>query len=558
MSNPYLEPIVELTKKILNNNPESLAKSVQKDIFVHWDSDNEWIYSTMAGFLFASVFSEKYGKGKNVKSDKAKQYILSLFQQLTEAAVDDRWYHLQDRKGDPNIDRFTMLPFLESFLGFESKLPLKLRNKVFEKIKSILNVQLNEYGKVKMADNPYPNMDIYYCLIMLLGSKITGEKKYYREFIKFLEILENAQFSGGAWTYINGTNECPVYHDINTILCGRIWELSHEEKALNMLKKSIPYYPQIISSSGLPEYYTDPWWKHGWDIQMPIAPDLVSSITGDQHNRWIGNKCRDDFLASFKSMNNQNMINSLPWVIYTAMSWKNIAEKELPVNVIYHDENIEGPRGKFNEWNWAATARYGSDTVVGAMDNSESQDSLSFLSGITPEINYHPDKEFKQTGLRRLNLAMIPPKTKGITSIEKDHCKFEVSYQMACLRSIWDQQAFPFLWQCRQTWRMDKHSLIGKIEIISNKNQESPPPRVRIRWGKNQELQKISENTFKYGSFLLKILQSDFSRQTIKSAPVCCYLTVKDGTELILELEKESGKYKNNETFSLQLEIHKS
>ena len=37
-------------------------------------------------------------------------HVESLLARLIDSAVDDRWHHNQRRRGDPDIDRFTLLP----------------------------------------------------------------------------------------------------------------------------------------------------------------------------------------------------------------------------------------------------------------------------------------------------------------------------------------------------------------------------------------------------------------------------------------------------------------
>ncbi|MFA5646587.1 MAG: hypothetical protein WDA18_09615 [Candidatus Ratteibacteria bacterium] len=556
--NPYTALIEREAENLLAHSPESLMKEFllnNKKSMRHISVDSEWKYTRFANWLciIAYMTRAKEKVWNKTKLASAHTMIFFLFTLLLNASKEDRWYHNQPGKGDSNIDRFVLLPFIEAYLMVKKSLPKALASKIENKIKGVLDLQIEEYGKKKPSPAPnkdiflcrkgrtgyYPNMDVYYALFMYLGWKITKQPSYKKEFQQILRYLEKAQFPDGGWTYIKGTNECPAYHDIIVIVLARLWQVSQDKTVIDMLQKSASYYPLLLGQSLTPEYYTDPWWKHYWRPQSPQGPDIVASVTGDRYNRWIGNRLP-------RSAKKKDGLLSL----YTALLWKPVKEKSYAKERIVYDANIEGPRGQFKNWSWAATARYGSDTIVGALVHTHNQDIIGVL-GILPEIKA---EKRRLLHAKQDSIGITPKGTKGITSITKKGCSFDVSYQMAHFRSIWEVEPFPWLWKCRQQWEMNKDSLHGIITVTSLATQSSPSPWIRIRFGKEKSLLRINKKLFSYGPLQLKIGKSDFDKIKIRQAPAFPYAIRNDSTDIIL-YTKEKTDHVKGAIFAIEISI---
>jgi hypothetical protein len=551
--NPYLPWIDRIVEHMLGHDPETLARSLWRDRYTHWNADNEWRYRLMAGFLYTTAFAHTSGTSRWHNATVTRDYCLPLFDRLVDAARDDRWYHLAPGQGDSNLDRYTLLLLMDAFLLMRHELSPALTGKVLSKIDGALRVQIEEFSRPKKDDQPYPNMDAIFCQIMVLGHGLTKYDGCQREAERFLKILESAQFPGGAWTYIQGTNECPIYHGGDLVALGRIWEANRDERVQRMIQRSVPYYPQIASHELVAEYYTDPWWKHQWVDLDPWGPDIVASLTGDGRNRWMANRLRDAFGAKLMAMNDAEPHFCLPWFVDAARLWQDVPETPPESIFLTYDANIEGPRARWADWSWAATARYGSDTIVGAMLNRQQDGHVVALMGITPEIEHQHEGQ-PDAGMTRLALGVTPCGTRGTTQIEGDRATFDVTYQMASFRSVWGQAPYPSAWECRQHWQMDAHALRGQIEVVSLKDQDAPSPLVRIRWGRHLRLEELPAGGYVYGPFCLHIRRSDFPTRLIQPATACVYETVQDATQLILR-PPPATHYAQGQTFALELEI---
>jgi len=525
-SNPYITSIDRTVERLLAEDPIELWRRRMGDRMVHLDADNEWKYPGIADFMATAAFAFTCEQSRWHDQTDVLDYIVARLAWLIDAAVDDRWYHLGERKGDPNIDRFTLLPVLETLRCVESRLPADLATRTRAKANIVLDNQIAEFGSGRTAfckGALYPNMDAYYALIMALGYDLFDRDDCRADRDRFIRRLDEAMFAGGAWTYIDGTNECPIYHNINAALCARMWLLTGDETCRSMIERSAGYYPQIVTPAGIPEYHTDPWWKHAWAPLGSPGPDIVASLTGDGRNRWIGDVVR----AAGESDEQRNLLQH----VYAAMLWRDVKSQPLVTDVVWLDQNTEGPRGRFADWSWAVTARYGSDTIVGAMAN----DGTAALMAVTAQIGGEGD-----VGLQRMALGMTPRETRGETRIDGLAAEFDVTYQLACFRSIWESQPFPAKWQCRQNWGMDERGMRGRIEMTSLCDQLSAAPQVRLRFGRCRDMERVEAGTWRYGPFTVTVSESDFTGGDIRSTAACAYEKVEDASELVLSRCAES------------------
>ncbi len=551
MKNPYLPLLDRITEKLIGHDDlYAHARSFREDIFEHWVKDNEWIHAFAANYAAALAFSFANPESRWAGNPRVLSAAEKIISSVVEAGIGDRWYHGGAGMGDTNIDRFTAVPLTEAVRLMGDKLPRETLEQALEKIDSVLRVQVEEYGNKQKS--LYPNMDACYCVMMKLGHGLLGREEYLREHLRFLTRLEKAQFEDGGWTYIDGTNECPGYHDMNVLLLGRLTLLPGPERARAMLGKSAPYYPQTVSSCGLAEYYTDPWWKHSWKNLRSFGPDAVSSITGDEKNRYIGDMVRSRTENNLISGYTDN--TSLLFLVYSAMLWRDVKADPVEENIIFHDRNIEGPRGRFPGWSWAATARYGCDTTVGAMANYCGEGRFSALLGIRPEILRRPDGGEDRANDRR-SLGMIPRDCAIKTSIESDTAFFEAAYSMADHRAIWGVEPFPLAWECRQSWRLSPGSLDGRIEIISLKKQKSDLPVVRIRWGNYGRVEENGAGEFSYGPFLCRVKGKDFPRKAIQKSKTMPCRKEEDAWEIVLSTGETKRLCDEGLSFSVDIRI---
>lgn len=561
---PYHEALLGLGETLADWTPDDVLNRPRPKLYSHWHARNEWVYAEMANVLLGGAYAWAYGDGDADTQTRRLGFCAAFLDALVDAAVEDRWFHRGQGMGDPNIDRFTLLPTLEAYLLVADALTPPLRERFLTKLNGILNVQYNEYGGGSREDvppEPYPNMDVYYCLIMLHGYHITGDERWKSEFEDYLQLLEDAQFEDGGWTYIKGTNECPVYHDINVTLMARIHDLSGAPSAMAQIRRSVPYYPFVVAPNGVAETHTDCWWKHGWGMQGPHAPDVVASLTGDGRNRWIGDLRRDAALRGMQTVFDKHEERwpnngSVLFTYYAAHFWKPISPEEPPVDIVRYDRNIQGPRGRFTHWSWAATAGYCCDTLVGAVAHRPDDPRPCALMAVTAEIPYwEPDGPHPGNG--RMHLCVPPERMAGETRIEGDTAVFEAAYPMACTRTIFNKPTFPTEWRCHQRWQLSRECMQGEIRIVAEKNQIARPPSLRLRFGKGLPLEKLEEDTYRCGPFTLGLDAPDFGYRTIAPAPIMLTHVKKEAAELLAcsAPDLDEQQYNAGQSFTARVTI---
>ncbi|MCC6579487.1 MAG: hypothetical protein IT440_03540 [Phycisphaeraceae bacterium] len=551
--NPYLPWLDGIVEQFIRRDPEAIAREKWSGQILHWDDDNEWQYRDMGGFLYAAAVVHTMPSSRWYGSEETRRYCFGMAQRLVDAARDDRWFHLDPRKGDGNIDRYVLLDLMCAFQVLRAEMDGELADRVLQTIRRTMRVQMEEFGRSNKDDQPYPNMDVIYALIMILGHKLTGVDACKCEADRFLNILERGQFPDGAWTYFHGTNECPVYHSGTLLTLAMLWDISRDSRVWRMIERSIPYYPRLVSLEMVPEFYTDPWWKHQWMELDTWGPDVVASLTGDGQNRWIADRLRALENEKPLSLSDVGSKYLLSWVVYSAKLWREVTPVPLDRTYLIHDANIEGPRARWDDWSWAATARVGSDTLVGAMSNRLHDGHVVALMGVTPEIEHQAEGK-PDSGMGRHALGMTPPDTHGSTVITDRKAVFEAYYPMATFRGIWGAELYPTAWHCRQRWEMDEHALRGHIEVVSLKDQSSPAPLVRIRFGRFLTMEETAPGLYAYGPFQLRIGRSDFPIRQMTQTAACIYQTTQDATQLLLR-SPSHDRYAQGQTFVLELDI---
>jgi hypothetical protein len=546
--NPYisvLDKAVEQLIKVEDFFP--YIRERQKDEFVYWKKENEWVYPFTANYLVGLSYAYSEKTSKWFDNNEILSQVEGELSRLIDAAVDDRWYHLEQGMGDRNIDRFTALPVFDILDLLGEKMSTDLREKTFAKLDAVLQVQLKEFGE---KGRIYPNMDIYYCFLMWHGNRLFNRKEYEEEYLTYLERIEGAQFEDGGWTYIKGTTECIQYHDLNVSAIGHLARIGNNERAAAMIEKSVPYYKHAVSSAGIAEYYTDPWWKHCWEGFSCYGPDIVASLTGDRQNRWIADLGRDNTWKDLITPANGKLL----FFYYAASAWQDIDPEPVPDNTVLYDKNINGPRGRFSDWLWAANSRYGCDTAAAAMANYYKDDEIVSLLGVSPEIPYRPDGGVDEANDRHA-LGLIPEEVKTATDIDNLKADFSITYMMSDHRTIWDVEPFPLKWECTQKWVLGESSMTGTIKVTSLEEQMSPLPRIRIRWGTNGEVIDNDNDNFNYGPFTCKVKRCDFTSYKIEKTRVMPCKTNDNAWQIVYTVDGEDRICKAGESFEFDMVV---
>jgi hypothetical protein len=416
---------------------------------------------------------------------------------------------------DPNINRFCYVPAFEAYLllreTWPDLIPPSKRREWEASARTVTEFQLKTYGgKVdRHGAGWYPNMDVHYLLLMELASRIFTEPRWHAEAERFLKLIAHSFYPDGAFTYIGRENECFVYHEIDVTHLARYWQLTGSRVARDLVLASAPYYPCNVEPGGVPEYYTDCFWKHYWAGASPIGPDIVASMLHAFRPGETGLAAENRRIANVE----------LKWVkpshyyaIYAATLWRDFPETPQRDGYIMYDRNVEGPRGRFGHWSFAGTTRdpgkgaQGRDTFVGAMLTSKEEKQFPLdaaLQVVTSQYRLEP------AGLRWRSCRYLAANEENAVTVAKDFAALTTRYRIQNV--AWGGKSTLTNWEGQQEWIQTPHRVIGTLSIRPLDDEKAYSIHGRVRLGQKLILEKQDDGTFRYGGLRVKLHEHNYS-----------------------------------------------
>ena len=405
---------------------------------------------------------------------------------------------------DPNINRFTLVPTMDALLVLLHTYPGVLLPSKLEEWRHSMRVassyQVESYGSPVTAGR-YPNMDVHYMHMMGLAGRLLDDKTYTKEGRRFLGFVADCLYADGAFTYHGYQNECYVYHQLNIAHLARYWQLTGDPLARETIVKSRPYYPYNVEPGGVPEYYTDCFWKHYWGGAAPEGPEIVAGITDCPLNKRVAN-------------------TELQWTkpnsyyaIYAANFYKPFADQPLPDDFIIYDRNIEGPRGRFGRFSFAGTGRVipsghqGKDTFVGCLVTDEPTRRFPLnaaLQVVTNEFRLAPG------GQRWRSCRFLSQDEKNATIVAESFAALTTYYRIQNV--AWGGRSTLTDWAANQQWLLTPGRLVGLLEIETLSDQKAHSVHGRVRFGMRQQIEKKDDALFfKYGGLLCRLHEHSYA-----------------------------------------------
>ena len=284
----------------------------------------------------------------------------------------------------------------------------------------------------------------------------------------------------GAFAYIHLQNECHIYHQLDVAYLARFGKLSGDPAVWELLRKTIPYYPYNVEPAGMPEYYTDPSWKHYWAGGEAIGPGIIAGLFGDLRNQRVAETC-----AAIWGYG-RGHVGAI-----AAEAWKPVAPQPLPDNYVIHDTNICGPRGRYGPWSFAGNGRnygvgfQGKDTFVGCMLTDPQRRPLpldSAVQVVTAEVRLN------RTENHWLGGRCFAAQERLSTALGPDFGSLAVRYTV--IRPQWQYKQDETLpWEGVQTWYCSKSRLVGLVSLESTADDRRAAIHGRIRLGLKRTLE---------------------------------------------------------------------
>jgi len=530
--NPYFQSVVEGVRPWTTRE-----QTWEKGSRGYRSIPNAWTFRSLGDQVYAQVWAMTR-PGSPVHHDpQLGANALSIFDtvahQHTEGDFNIDRTAVHGR--DPNINRFCPAPTPDAWClllaTYPDLLPSAKRADVERGLRVLADYQVTDYGLPRLERTPhekhpvYPNMDVHFILIMELAHRLWGDEVFARERDARLDMLLGSVYPMGAWPYINTQNECFVYHKLNVLYMARFWQLtgrrglsqfsrsengtvpladpglspsSRSENGtvplrsavLEMLRKTIPYYPDNVEPAGVPEYYTDACWKHYWAGAAPEGPDTIAGLFDDPLNKRVAEVC-----AQVQGYDRGQ------YAAIAAEFFKPIASNPLRDGYVMFDENVQGPRGRYGTWSFAANGRnygveyQGKDTFVGCMVTEPEARPLPLdaaLQVVTTEVRLnHTDNHWRggrcHSALEKLTTAVGP----GFGSLA-------VRYTVS--KPNWHHERDELLpWTGTQQWYLSERRLVGLVALEATADEPRAAVHGRIRLGVKREIERLADDDWKYG-----------------------------------------------------------
>jgi len=509
--NPYARGLLGRVRSVRNSKT-----LYQKGDEGYEQIDNAWTFSSMGNSLYVAAWGLCCPDSPHAADPDLLVGVLRLMQAVFQNHRDGDFNPGREAVYgyDPNINRFCFVPTFEAYLLLTATYPdLVLPSKRAEWLASArvaTEFQIDTYGARADEEPPhcyYANMDVHYMLMLELASRMFDSPRYHEQAERFCRLTAEALYPDGAFAYHGFQNECFTYHKINVAHLARYWQLTGSALARDTVVKSRPYYPYNVEPGGVPEYYTDCFWKHYWSGMSPLGPEIVAGMTGCPHNRRIAkDELRWDQPNGY-------------YAIYAASLYRpDIDDEPLPDNYLLYDRNVEGPRGRFGRWSFGGTTRFfgegqqGKDTFVGGMvvDEPTRRYPLSAaLQVVTSQYRLEPRKPDEGNGRRWRECRYLSQEERNAVTIAGEFAALTTRYRIQNV--AWGGKSTLTDWAGNQQWILTPHRLVGVLEIEPLSDQQAYSIHGRIRFGLEKEIVRDDDARFRYGALVCRLHEHNYA-----------------------------------------------
>lgn len=478
--------------------------------------DNAWTFSSLGNNVYAGAWALCCPDSPHAADPDLLVRVLRLMQVIFQNHRDGDFNPGRQAiyGSDPNINRFCFVPTFEAYLLLAATYPdLVLPSKRAEWLASAqvaTEFQIETYG-VRAKNEPpecyYANMDVHYMLMLELAARMFHSPRYHEEAERFLKLTADALYPDGAFSYHGFQNECFVYHQINVAHLARYWQLTGSELARDTVVKSRPYYPCNVEPGGVPEYYTDCFWKHYWSGASPIGPEIVAGLTGCPQNRRIAkDELRWEKPDSY-------------YAIYAATLYRpDIQDQPLPDNFLIYDRNVEGPRGRFGRWSFAGTTRFfgagqqGKDTFVGGLVGDEPTRRYPLnaaLQVVANQYRLEPRQPDEGNCRRWRECRYLSQDERNAVTIAAGFATLTTRYRIQNV--AWGGKSTLTDWAGNQQWILTPNRLVGVLEIEPLSDQQAYSIHGRIRFGLEKQIERKDAASFQYGALICRLHEHNYA-----------------------------------------------
>lgn len=433
--------------------------------------ESTWEQRRTAEYLFPAAKELAEGRLSEDQRRATLAAIISWLDSLLEQSEPSGtwWDPARKNGGDPNVNRFVLLPILDTIFLLRGLPEVDKRfDDVWKlKLKRAIDFQFDAYsGKVQwdwaaLAKGQYPNQDIYTALIMALSDRIFRENRYKDLANELIRSLETNLLPNGAFHYIGQENESPLYHAVVQMILGRYYEITQEPAALRILKLSAEYWLLTLSAEGIAEAWSDVWWKQQWAPIPDTALSISAAVTNNPQLNW----------HKWQLLKYQRARGSFGDA-YGAYWWRTSVGGTPPPPLSHiRDENIRGSRGRNGSWYYGVTQGRGlRNTFVGAMISTEkkTQPLEAAFRGAQIEVKQKGDGQHGHW-LSQLSDVTAHAMIKGSISL----LGAQYTLQPSIINGVPQPITRSSPWQVTQLWGAGPEGLFGTVSVVALEDNDA-------------------------------------------------------------------------------------
>ncbi|MGB0371412.1 MAG: hypothetical protein ACPGN3_08675 [Opitutales bacterium] len=308
-------------------------------------------------------------------------------------------------------------------------------------------------------------------------------------------------YPDGAFAYIGTQNEISRYHREDVQFLTTFYHLSGESRVLELLKATEWYAGLSTEPGNVSDLWTAPSWKHDW-ISAGYGGEAVVALSGNRLEREMLDRLIEREGAKPSPKN--------------AMWYDGgIVAGEHPDNYAVYDRNIQGPRGRFGRFSYAASLRTpddsepGKSAIMGAMTLNENLDTerpldamwMGFMPGVA--LNRFSGNEGRES-----QRAYLASGGHSEVIMGRDWSAVFRDYDMHTFRSSKKGVVVP--WQGLQLWVADRDRIFGLMEVAPNESSSASEIDLRSQVRFHNGYEKIGEDKWMFGNLNVSVLDHNF------------------------------------------------
>ncbi len=363
--------------------------------------------------------------------------------------------------------------------------------------------------KAKDFNGRYANIDLALSFELLNFGLYLNDPALLAKSRELFIAQEKNILPDGATHYIWSQNESPGYHDTVATFIARIYEITCDDAALDMLRRMEWFGPVSVGRRG--EYWTAPSWKHTWNGgENGTGGEPVSFVSRNPFLRGIITP--PESKPPYKGWEGQR--GQVAW-------WApGIQSQPLPDRFTILDRNTAGPRAWYGPFNYAATLRPiptdepGHSTLIGAQVLGPGNERGELLMGVYPRVFLGGDRENPRS------FAWLTSGLQSGLAMGREWSAFAADYQLHGFGSSKKGNVVP--WRGRQIWLGLPDRLVGVLELEPT-SPDTPPASLEalVRLGTGgtvfappEELVSLGNNRFRFGDLIIVAHASNFEELT--------------------------------------------